>query len=81
MAWIEVTAPDDATSDLAAAYEKAGGARGSVANILRVHSVSPATMVAHLALYQELMFGRSELTRVEREMIAVVVSVTNHCHY
>jgi alkylhydroperoxidase family enzyme len=38
-------------------------------------------MRAHLALYRELMFGRSELTRAEREMIAVAVSVVNHCHY
>ncbi|MFN2240610.1 MAG: carboxymuconolactone decarboxylase family protein [Thermoanaerobaculia bacterium] len=38
-------------------------------------------MLAHLDLYREIQFGRSELSRREREMIAVAVSVTNHCHY
>ncbi len=38
-------------------------------------------MLVHLDLYTELIFGRSELTRSEREMIAVAVSVTNRCRY
>ena len=63
------------------AYETVAGERGTVSNILKVHSVSPRTMLAHVGLYKELMFGRSELTRSEREMIAVAVSVTNDCHY
>ena len=28
-----------------------------------------------------LMRGRSELSRAQREMIAVVASAANHCHY
>jgi alkylhydroperoxidase family enzyme len=55
--------------------------RGQIANILKAHSIHPEVMITHLALYRELMFGRSELSRAEREMIAVAVSVTNHCHY
>jgi len=51
-------------------------ARGS-----KVHSVSPEAMTAHLDLYRRLMFGRSELSRREREAIAVAVSATNACHY
>ncbi|WP_319005142.1 peroxidase-related enzyme [Acuticoccus sediminis] len=32
-------------------------------------------------LYNDLMLGVSELTKLEREMIAVVVSSANRCHY
>ncbi len=56
-------------------------ARGEVGNILKAHSLRPEVMAAHLHLYRELMFGRSELTRAERETIAVAVSVVNECHY
>lgn len=81
MAWIEVV--DEAESDgrLREAYREVGDARGRVANILKVHSVHPEVMEAHLALYRELMFGRSPLSREERELIAVAVSVANECHY
>ena len=72
---------EQASSELAEAYERVAGERGTVSNILKVHSVSPRTMLAHLDLYKELMFGQSELTRSEREMIAVAVSATNGCHY
>jgi uncharacterized peroxidase-related enzyme len=38
-------------------------------------------MMAHLDLYVELLFGKGQLTRPERELIAVVVSVRNGCEY
>jgi uncharacterized peroxidase-related enzyme len=81
MAWIEVIEESDAGDELREAYGQASKSRGQVANILKVHSIHPAAMTAHLALYRELMFGRSELTRQERELIAVAVSVANRCHY
>lgn len=81
MAWIEVVDEQEADSKLSEAYAKVAASRGRVANILKVHSIHPEAMTAHLALYRELMFGRSELTRPERELIAVAVSVVNHCHY
>lgn len=81
MSWIETIEEESADDALRRAYEMAGAARGRVANILKVHSLRPEVMTAHLALYRELMFGRSELTRAEREMIAVSVSAANNCHY
>lgn len=50
-------------------------------NILRIHGVHPRTMGLHYGLYRELMYGGGPLTRVQREMIAVVVSSKNDCHY
>jgi alkylhydroperoxidase family enzyme len=50
-------------------------------NILRIHGVHSATMRQHYELYAELMRGPSPLSRAQREMIAVVVSAVNACHY
>jgi alkylhydroperoxidase family enzyme len=80
MAWIPVIDAADAGGELDRAY--AGVApRMRDANIVKIHSLAPETMTAHLGLYKELMFGRSDLSRQERELIAVTVSVANECHY
>jgi uncharacterized peroxidase-related enzyme len=81
MSWIKVIDEEQADGKLQEAYAEVSAANGRVANILKVHSVHPEALSKHLALYRELMFGRSELTRAERELIAVAVSVANHCHY
>ena len=38
-------------------------------------------MRTFMELYIKVMHGPSGLTRSEREMVATVVSKTNHCHY
>ena len=81
MAWIKVIEEEQAEGALREAYDEVQSARGGVANILKIHSLNPPVLTTHLALYRALMFGRSELTRAERETIAVAVSVANHCHY
>lgn len=50
-------------------------------NILRIHGVHPQAMRLHYDLYRELMHGPGPLSRAQREMIAVVVSAANRCHY
>jgi len=50
-------------------------------NILRIHGVHSRTMRLHYDLYRDLMYRRGPLSRVQREMIAVVVSTINECHY
>ncbi len=50
-------------------------------NILSSHSLNPDALQAHLALYRTVMFGPSNLSRREREAVAVAVSATNRCHY
>lgn len=81
MAWIEVRGEEQATGELADLYEQIRKSTGSVANVLQVHSLNPPALAAHLDLYRTLMYGRSGLSRRQREMIAVVVSATNACHY
>jgi alkylhydroperoxidase family enzyme len=50
-------------------------------NILRIHGVHPRAMRLHYELYRELMYAPGPLSRIQREMVAVVVSATNGCHY
>lgn len=50
-------------------------------NIIQIHSIHPQTMRHHYDLYIELMRRAGPLTRIQREMIAVVVSSENKCHY
>lgn len=81
-AWIEVIAEHEAEGVLAELYQQyQDPVHGVVDNILKVHSLKPTTLDDHGRLYVHTMRGRSELSRAEREMIAVVVSAINECHY
>ncbi len=81
MAWVKTIPPAEASGDLLEQYDRMRDSSGNVANILQVHSLNPAALRAHFDLYRTLMFTRSELSRAQREMVAVVVSKTNGCHY
>lgn len=81
-AWIEIIAEDAAVGELAELYDAHRAPQtGVVDNILKIHSLNPPTLRDHAQLYTTLMFGKSGLTRPEREMIGVVVSVENRCPY
>ena len=54
---------------------------GIVDNVLKVHSLHPAGLAAHWSLYRAVMRGTASLGKLEREMIALVVSRSNGCHY
>ena len=54
---------------------------GFVPNVLRVFALRPRHLLAWWAYYDELMREESGLTKAQREMIAVVVSAANRCHY
>ena len=56
-------------------------AYGRVDSILAVHSLNPRGMAAHQSLYESAMAGTATLRKVERELIALVVSLENDCHY
>lgn len=50
-------------------------------HIIRIHGVHSRVMRHHFDLYLELMRRASPLSRCQREMVAVVVSAYNNCHY
>lgn len=81
MTWIETVAPERAEGRLKRLYEGAVVRAGRVFNIVRAMSLSPAIMNASLALYRRIMFAEEGLSRVQRELLAVVVSSSNDCHY
>ena len=81
MAWIDVIGPEGARGDLAELYGRIAAPDGSVDNILAIHSLHPAGGAAHLALYRAVMRGTPGLPKVDRELIALVVSRANGCHY
>jgi alkylhydroperoxidase family enzyme len=64
-----------------ALYDRFRNSDGSVDNILRIHAANPKSWTGHYDLYVTLMRGTSELSRAQREMIGVVVSAINECHY
>ncbi len=81
MAWIKGVNEDEASGELGEIYRSVAGKSGIVDNILKIHSLNPASLRGHYDLYRSLMYGKSELTRVQRELIAVAVSRANNCHY
>ena len=81
MSWIEEIEVEDADGELADMYAELVKKRGKISNILKVHSLNHKAMANHLDLYMTLMFGKSGLSRLERESIAVVVSAANDCAY
>lgn len=81
MAWIKMIDEDSAEGKLKEMYEKLLSPEGVVDNILKIHSLNPPSLLGHYEYYKTLMRGRSGLSRIQREMIAVVVSAANKCHY
>jgi uncharacterized peroxidase-related enzyme len=81
MPWIEYIEEDKASGELKEIYKKIIKNRGKISNVMRIHSLNPNTMQKHMDLYLSIMFGKSDLSRKDRELIAVVVSSTNNCHY
>jgi len=81
MPWIKVVEPENATGDLKREYDEAAIRAGKVFNILKVQSLNPLALRASMHLYCATMFGPSGLSRAEREMLATVVSWSNHCFY
>lgn len=81
MAWIKMVPEGEATGQLKKEYDEAIKRTGYIANILRVQSLNPAALTSCIDLYKTTMFGKSGLSRAEREMLATVVSRANNCHY
>ena len=81
MAWIEIIDQERADGLLARIYDAARRRGGKVFNILKVQSTNPPALQSSISLYATIMHGESSLSRVQLEMLAVVVSKVNNCHY
>ncbi len=86
MSWIRTVRESDARGELAELYAQmaepvSGSPEPRVDNILKIHSLHPEGLEAHWKLYTAVMRGTPTLRKVDREMIALVVSQLNECHY
>ncbi len=82
MAWIRTIREDEWDGELGTLYpEVFDRATGRVDNIMQIHSLNPRGLAAHNALYRSAMAGTARLRKAERELIALVVSTINKCHY
>lgn len=81
-AWIQVIPEAEAADELKSLYEQEWDQeKQGVDNILAIHSLNPPALRAHADLYHTIMHSKSPLSRSEREMVAVLVSTINNCHY
>jgi len=69
--------PDDVRKYFEICIEKLG----MVPNVLTAFSQNLKQLDGFTRFYNELMMGESELSKLEREMVAVVVSSENKCFY
>jgi len=81
MAWIAEINEREAEGSLKDQYSKLKEPWGGIDNILKIHSLNPESLAAHVQLYKTVMFGKSPIPRIDREMIALVASSINQCHY
>ncbi len=81
MSWIRTVSLAEATGRLKSSYDAAVKRAGAVAGIVRAMSLAPPVLDASMGLYQRIMFAPRGLSRVQRELLATVVSRVNHCHY
>jgi len=54
---------------------------GLIPNVLKAYSHNTEKLNTFTNMYNEIMLGESGLTKLQREMIAVVVSSINRCFY
>jgi alkylhydroperoxidase family enzyme len=81
MPWIRQIPHDEAKGRLKVELDRAVARAGRVWHIVHVMSLNPEAMRDTIRFYQTIMMGESPLSRVQREMLATVVSAELECHY
>jgi uncharacterized peroxidase-related enzyme len=82
MAWIETISVAAARGNLRELYERVLRPDGDVDNILKLHSLRPHTLEAHMAIYKRVLHhSGNTLPRWLLEAIGVYVSLLNGCGY
>lgn len=81
-AWIRMIGDEEADPELRAALDLARTPHGTVDNVMRVHSLRPATMRGHVTLYRACLHDPgNSLPTWFQEVIASYVSMLNACDY
>ncbi|MBX2855633.1 MAG: peroxidase-related enzyme [Rhodobacteraceae bacterium] len=72
---------DPLPEDMAAYFDKCEDKLGLIPNVLKAYAFDAEKFRVFTAMYNNLMLAESNLSKLEREMIAVVVSSANRCFY
>ncbi|HEX6222608.1 MAG TPA: carboxymuconolactone decarboxylase family protein [Acidimicrobiia bacterium] len=81
MAHVHIVDYEESTGVCRREYDAAMKRAGRIWNIVSVQSQLPEVMRDSMRVYLSIMYGPSPLTRAQREMMAVVTSQANDCHY
>jgi len=81
MPWIKQIPIEKARGHLKKQFDAALERAGRVWNIVHIMSLNSRALQTSIAFYQAIMFGKSPLSRVQREMLATVVSAELDCYY
>ena len=73
--------PSDLDQDMQDYFAVCEDKLGMIPNVLRTFSRNQDKLRAFSAYYNTLMLADSKLSKLEREMVAVVVSSANRCYY
>ncbi|MBV8524382.1 MAG: peroxidase-related enzyme [Acetobacteraceae bacterium] len=76
-----VPSPKDLDEDLQAIWGKCVDKLGFVPNVYSAYGLRQQRLRNFMAMYNEVMLSDSGLSKLEREMVAVVVSSFNRCYY
>ena len=81
MAFIKLFKFEDSNGLLKKEYEKGLRRAGRIWNILTIQSQTPEILKNSMNLYGSTMFGNSNISRFDSELLAVVTSISNECEY
>lgn len=81
MPWINQIPVEEAAGLLKAQFDAALKRAGRIWHIVHIMSLNPRAMRDGIGFYATIMMGESPLSRAQREILAVVVSFENQCHY
>ncbi len=79
ISWFPVPDEEDLDPRVAELVAKQREKLGAPNNVVRTHAWRPELMLRWLDFYEFITKGPSGLSRIEREMIGVVVSAENRC--
>lgn len=81
MPWIKQIPVEEARGHLKKQFEAALARAGRVWHIVHIMSLNSRVLKSSMDLYSASLFGSSPLTRVQRELLATVVSSELECFY
>ena len=81
MAFIKLFNFEESSGLLRKEYEKGQRRAGRIWKVLTIQSQTPEILKDSMNLYGSTMFGSSNISRFDSELLAVVTSISNECEY